>query len=196
MRKIINSTYVSLDGVIENPHLWTMEFFNEEAQRFSYDQLFSCDALLMGRRTYEGFAATWPSMEEQTGDFGVRMNTMPKYAVSTTLEKADWANTTVISDDVVARISALKEEPGQDILQYGFGPVSRTLVEHGLLDELRLWIHPVVVGTGDPADLLTHEGFGAAFELVGTEVFSTGVIIATYHPAAGKDAGEDGQKDA
>ncbi|REE95843.1 dihydrofolate reductase family protein [Thermomonospora umbrina] len=190
MRKIISSTYISLDGVIDKPHLWSMQYFNDEAARFANDQLFSCDALIMGRRTYDAFAQAWPSMEESAGEFGVRMNTMPKYAVSTTLEKADWKNTTVISDDVVARVTALKEEPGQDILQYGFGDLSRTLVEHGLLDELRLWIHPVIVGTGDPAEMLTKDGFGTKLELAGTEVFSTGVIIATYRPTAAAEQGE------
>ncbi|SEG40759.1 Dihydrofolate reductase [Thermomonospora echinospora] len=189
MRKIINSTYVSLDGVIARPNEWTFEYFNEEAQKFAYDQLFSCDALLMGRKSYEGFAASWPHMEEETGDFGVRMNTMSKYVVSTTLKDPEWKNTAVISDNVVKEIAELKERPGQDILQYGYGPVTRLLIEHGLLDELRLWIHPVIVGTGDPEELLTREGFGASFEAAETKVFTNGVIIATYRPAA-KEAAE------
>lgn len=184
MRKIINSTYVSLDGVISNPQIWTAPYFQEEAGEFASDQLFACDALIMGRRTYEGFAAAWPKMEESTGDFGVRMNTMPKYAVSTTLRDPEWKNTTVISENVPQEIARLKERPGRDILQYGFGPVTRLMIEHGLLDELRLWIHPVLAGENEPQGLLLAEGFTASFELADTKVCKTGVIIATYTPTA------------
>ncbi|GGV26546.1 pyrimidine reductase [Actinomadura cremea] len=185
MRKIINSTYVSLDGVIEDPHLWTMPFFGEEAAAYGRELLFSCDALLLGRATYEGFAESWPAMEEQTGDFGVRMNTLPHYVVSDSLEKAEWGDSTIIKRaDTAAKITELKEQDGQDILQYGFGPVSRTLVQHGLLDELRLWIHPVVVGPEDTSKLLSLDGISASFELTDTRTFGNGVIIATYRPAA------------
>lgn len=184
MRKIINSTYVSLDGVIANLDRWHFQYFKEDAQKYAYDLLFSCDALLMGRKTYDGFAASWPNMEEETGEFGVRMNTMPKYAVSSSLDKPGWKNTTVIKDDVPAAIARLKEQPGQDILQYGYGPVTRLLIEHGLLDELRLWIHPVIAGAADPDGMLTREGFAATMELADTKVLSTGVIIATYRPVA------------
>lgn len=183
MRKIVNSTYISLDGVIENPQNWTMDYFGEEAQGFAREQLFASDALLMGRATYDGFAQAWPAMEEQTGDFGARMNNLPHYVVSDSLEKGEWNNTVIIRRaDAVAEIAKLKEQDGQDILQYGFGPVSRTLMDNGLLDELRLWIHPVVVGTGDPAELLTREGFAAKFDLTDTTVHTNGVIIATYTP--------------
>ncbi|RFS85076.1 hypothetical protein D0T12_13380 [Actinomadura spongiicola] len=185
MRKIISSTYISLDGVIEEPQNWTSAYFQDEAAAYAKDLLFSCDAILMGRRTFDGFSQAWPAMEEATGDFGVRMNTLPHYVVSDTLNKPGWGDTTVIRRaDAVAEISKLKERDGQDILQYGFGPVSRTLVDNGLLDELRLWIHPVIVGTGDPQELLNREDFSASFELAGTEVFKTGVIVATYRPVA------------
>ncbi|MGI5167107.1 dihydrofolate reductase family protein [Spirillospora sp. CA-253888] len=184
MRKIVNSTYISLDGVIENPHLWTMPYFDEEAAAYASELLFASDALIAGRATYEGFAEAWPSMEEQTGEFGARMNNLPKYVVSTTIEKAGWGETTVIREDVPETIARIKEEGDGTILQYGFGRLSRTLVEHGLLDELRLWIHPVIVGTGKAEELLTRDGFGAAFELADTTTFGTGVIVATYRPAA------------
>lgn len=185
MRKIISSTYVSLDGVIEDPQIWTTPFFGEEAAAYGRELLFSCDALLAGRETYVGFAETWPAMEEQTGDFGVRMNSLHHYVVSDSLEKAEWGDSTIIRrDDAPAKIAELKEQDGQDILQYGFGKVSETLIEHGLLDELRLWIHPVIVGASDTSKLLSRDGFGASFELVDTRTFSNGVIIATYSPAA------------
>ncbi|MEW2358412.1 dihydrofolate reductase family protein [Spirillospora sp. NPDC029432] len=189
MRKIINSTYISLDGVIENPHMWTMEYFDGEAQAYARELLFSCDALIAGRVTYEGFAQAWPSMEEQTGDYGVRMNSITHYAVSTTLEKGEWNNTVIIKENVADEVRKIKQQEGQDIVQYGFGQVSRTLVENGLLDEVRLWIHPVMVGTGDAADLITAEGFSSKFELADTTTFGSGVIVATYRPIApGKDA--------
>lgn len=185
MRKIINSTYVSLDGVIENPQNWTSPYFMEEALTYSRELLFSCGALLMGRRTFDGFSQSWPAMEEATGDFGVRMNNLPHYVVSDTLKKPGWGDTTAIPRaEAVAEITKLKEQDGRDILQYGFGPVSRTLVQHGLLDELRLWIQPVFVGAADPEDLIVRQGFASSFELAGTKVFKTGVIIATYVPAA------------
>lgn len=185
MRKIINSTYVTLDGVVGDPQEWSLPYFGEDAQKYAYDLLFSSGALLLGRRTYEGFASTWPHMEEQTGEYGVRMNTLPKYAVSTTLEKADWNNTSIISSDVTAEVARLKEQPGQDILQYGFGELSRTLVEAGLLDELRLWVHPVFAGLGEGGDrLIGAESFNAAFELADTLVLGTGVVVHTYRKTA------------
>jgi dihydrofolate reductase len=184
MRKIISSTYISLDGVIADPQDW--HAFNDEAGEYAYNLLFSCGALLMGRRTYESFAESWPNMEEATGDFGVRMNTLPHYVVSDSLENGEWGDTTVIRrDDAVAEIAKLKEQDGQDILQYGFGPVSRVLAEHGLLDELRLWINPVLAGTGDPAGLIIQEGFTARFDLADTRILGNGVIIATYRPVEG-----------
>ncbi|TMQ99864.1 deaminase [Actinomadura soli] len=185
MRKIINSTYISLDGVIENPQNWTSAYFQDEAAAYARDLLFSCDAILMGRATFDGFSQAWPAMEEATGDFGVRMNNLPHHVVSDSLNKPGWGDTRVIRRaDAVAEITKLKEQDGQDILQYGFGAVTRTLVDNGLLDELRLWIHPVIVGTGDPAELLTRADFSATFELAGTRSFKTGVIVATYTPAA------------
>ncbi|NKZ06526.1 dihydrofolate reductase family protein [Actinomadura latina] len=184
MRKIINSTYVSLDGVIEKPQNWTERYFKDEAAAYARELLFSCGALLMGRGTFDGFSRAWPAMERATGDFGVRMNALPHYVVSDSLKKPGWGDTTAIPRaEAVAAITGLKERDGQDILQYGFGPVSRTLVRHGLLDELRLWIHPVFVGTGRPDDLLTRKGFAASLELAGTKTFRTGVIVATYVPA-------------
>ncbi|OLT34007.1 hypothetical protein BJF79_33990 [Actinomadura sp. CNU-125] len=184
MRKIISSTYVTLDGVIEDPQVWTGPFFGDEAAAYNRELLFSSDALLSGRATYDAFAETWPAMEEQTGDFGVRMNTLPHYVVSDSLEKAEWGDSTIIKRaDAAAKLAELKEQDGQNILQYGFGAVSRTLIEHGLLDELHLWIHPVIVGPGDTSELLSRDGMGASFELAGTRTFETGVIVAVYRPA-------------
>ena len=132
MRKIINSTYLSLDGVVEAPHLWPSHGgqSDERAGRIQTDLLLSCDAVLMGRHTYDGFAPVWPT---RSGDpYSDRINAMRKYVVSTTLRDPDWNNTEVIDGDVAAAIARLKEEPGQDIVQYGYGEVTRLMLEHGL----------------------------------------------------------------
>ena len=125
MRKIINSTYITIDGVVEGPHLWPSRGrpSDERSGQIQTDLLLSCDAVLMGRRTYEGFAPVWPT---RSGDpYSDRINTMPKYVVSTTLEAPEWANTHVIADNVVERVTELKHAPGQDIVQYGYGSVTR-----------------------------------------------------------------------
>ena len=180
MRRIINSTYISLDGVVELPHEWpTIERPSDErGLQIQTSLLTACDAVLMGRRTYEGFAPVW---QTRSGDpLSDRMNTMPKYVVSTTLRDPDWANTTVISGDVVGQIRELKATPGQDIVQYGFGAVSKLLMEHGLLDELRLWFHPLFVGKGTSDDLLFPKGPPTQFELTDSTILKSGMAILTY----------------
>jgi len=132
----------------------------------------------MGRRTYEGFAPVWPT---RSGDpVSDQINAMPKYVVSTTLKDPDWNNTHVIDGDVVAEITRLKQAPGKDIVQYGFGVLSRLLLEHGLLDELRLWVHPLIVGAGQPSDLLFGAIPAVGFELAGTTTLSNGIVILSY----------------
>ena len=138
MREIVNSTYISLDGVVEQPHTWPSidRPSDGRGDQIQTDLLASCDAVLMGRRTYDSFAPAW---QPRSGDpLSDRMNAIAKYVVSTTLEDPDWNNTTVISGDVAAQIRELKMRPGQDIVQYGFGAVSTLLMEYGLLDVLRL----------------------------------------------------------
>jgi dihydrofolate reductase len=154
MRHIINSTYISLDGVIQDPQDWPDNGIEGDGtgMKVQTDLLFGCDALLMGGRTYPGFAPAWMA---RSGDpFSDRMNSMAKYVVSSTLTDPEWNNTTVISDDPIAAIRRLKEQPGQDIVQYGFGQLSYALLEHGLLDELRLWVHPLFVGRATTDDLM------------------------------------------
>jgi dihydrofolate reductase len=184
MRKIINSSYISLDGVVEQPHLWPTiaRPSDERGGQIQTDLLLACDAVLMGRRTYEGFAPVW---QTRSGDpYSDRINTMPKYVVSTTLKDPDWANTTVISSDVVERIRQLKTQPGQDIVQYGFGSVSTLLMQNGLLDELRLWIHPLFVGTGSTKDLLFPHAPPTQFELVDSTILKSSMVILTYRLAS------------
>lgn len=185
MRKIIASTNATLDGYIDNPHLWSLKYWNDESAAYAKDLLFSSDALLLGRVTYEGFAEAWPAMTDE-GGFADRMNGMPKYVVSTTLEKAAWNNSTIIGDDVVERVAELRRQPGGNILIYGCGRLTDTLRENGLLDEYRIWIHPVVRGEGQR---LFAEGTVADLELVDAPVFSSGVVVATYRPA-GAGAGD------
>jgi dihydrofolate reductase len=183
MRKIINSTYISLDGVVEQPHEWpTIERpTDERGDQIQTRLLMACDAVLMGRRTYDGFAPVW---QGRSGDpFSDRINAMPKYVVSTTLTDPDWANTTVISSNVAERIRGLKEEPGLDIVQYGFGAVSTLLMEHGLLDELRLWFHPLFVGKGSADDVLFLKGPPTQFILTDSTILNSGMAILSYRLA-------------
>jgi len=179
MRKIVNSTYVSLDGVIENPQDWPSSEADDPAgYTIQRDLLFACDAVLMGRRTFEGFASVWPT---RSGDeYSDRINSMAKYVVSSTLKKPAWQNTTVISGDPVAEVKRLKDQPGMNIVQYGFGRVSYALMEHGLLDELRLWMHPFFVGHGGPEDLLYRDTRLTNLRLVDTNALKSGVVILTY----------------
>jgi dihydrofolate reductase len=180
MAKIVNSTYITLDGVIEGPHLWPSldRPGDERAFQIQTDLLLSCDAVLMGRRTYEGFAPVWPT---RSGDpYSDHINTMPKYVVSSTLTDPDWSNTRVIDGDVEARIRQLKEESAKDIVQYGFGPLSRLLLEHGLLDELHLWVHPLILGRGSPGDLLFGPAPAVGFHLSDTTALSDGIVILSY----------------
>jgi dihydrofolate reductase len=187
MRRIVVSEFVSLDGVIENP-VWTFRFTGEEQQRFKYDELSAADALLLGRVTYEGFAAAWPHMTEQAGEYADMMNGYPKYVVSTTLEEPlGWNNSTLIKGDVAEEVSELKRQPGGDILVFGSGSLVNDLMRYGLIDEYRLMVFPVVLGSGQR---LFGDGIEETdLELVGTETFDTGVVVLTYRPAEKKAEG-------
>jgi dihydrofolate reductase len=180
LRRIINSTYITLDGVVEGPHLWP-SFGHPRDERFGQiqtDLALSCDAMVMGRRTYDVFAPVWPT---RSGDpLSDHINAMPKYVVSTTLKDPEWNNTQVIDSDVVGEITRMKQAPGKDIVQYGFGVVSRLLLEHGLLDELRLWLHPLILGHGTPADLLFGAAPAVGFRLTDTTALSDGIVLLSY----------------
>ena len=178
MRTIINSTFISLDGVIEEPHTWPPTGEDDASFTIHTELLESCDAVLMGRRTYEGFAAAWPT---RSGDpSSDRINSIRKYVVSSTLRDPEWNNTTVIDGDPVETIRKLKQEPGKDIVQYGFGQLSHALMEHGLLDELRLWVHPFFVGAGGPDALIYRDAPVATFELRDTTPLESGIVILSY----------------
>jgi dihydrofolate reductase len=179
VRRIINSTYLTLDGAVENPHLWPSPGDSAgQADAVQTELLLTCDAVLMGRKTYDSFAAVWPT---QRGDrFADRINEMQKYVVSSTLEHPAWNNTTVIQGDVVGQIKRLKDQSGMNIVQYGLGQVSFSLLEHGLLDELRLWIYPMILGREGPATPHFRDCRLAQFRLVETRGLPNGVTIHRY----------------
>lgn len=182
MRQLINSTFTTLDGVVENPHLWPSLHGGtaREGDTLQTELLETCDIVVMGRRTYDVFASTWP---DRTGDpYSDRINTMRKVVVSTTLTDPQWNNTEVIASDVVDRVRGLKDEDGGDIVQYGFGDITRLLLDDGLIDQLHLWIHPQLVGPKDANDLLSRPGMAATFDLVDSTILSNGIIRAIYAP--------------
>jgi dihydrofolate reductase len=179
MRKLKLAIYVSLDGVVENP-AWTAPYWNDELSQLQADYLYSSDALVLGRVTYEGFAASWPGMEESTGDFGKRMNSMPKFVASRTLREAEW-NASIIEGDVGYAVRKLKEEPGSDLLIYGSGTLVDELTRHGLIDEYRLMVYPVVAGAGK--QLFDQRAAGVALTLTGSWTSKSGVAVLTYAPA-------------
>jgi dihydrofolate reductase len=180
MRKVAITEFISLDGVIEAPHEWHFPFFGDDAGKYKLDEVFATDALLLGRVTYEGFAAAWPSMTDEDG-FADRFNSIPKYVVSTTLENPEWNNSRVIRDNLAEEIGKLKREPGQDIVIHGSGKLANSLMAEGLIDEYRLMVHPVVVGKGQR---LFNGGTSlAALDLVDSRPLSKGVIVLTYVPA-------------
>lgn len=184
---IVVSEFVSLDGVMEDPggaeHFehggWTNAYWDEGIGKIKYDELVASDALLLGRVTYQGFAAAWPTMKDEAG-FAERMNTLPKYVVSTTLDKAEWTNSHLIRGNIAAEVSALKQQSGQDILIGGSATLVQTLMQQGLIDLYRLLVYPVVLGRGKR---LFPEGTQVPLRLVDTQTFRCGVVALTYQPA-------------
>ncbi|TWG17719.1 dihydrofolate reductase family protein [Micromonospora taraxaci] len=180
MRKLINSTYVTLDGVIENP-MWTSPYFDEEAMSLAGEQTEEADAMLMGRATYDGMSAAWPTRDESDPTTGAAyFNNVRKYVASTTLTNPTWKNTEVLQGDLVEAVRALKAQEGRNIIQYGFGSVTAQLIKAGLVDEVRFWIHPVLEGGPSLTAPLTD--VKASFDLVDTRVHKSGVIVASYRP--------------
>ncbi|MGZ6314442.1 MAG: dihydrofolate reductase family protein [Candidatus Limnocylindrales bacterium] len=178
-RKVVASTYVTLDGYIDEPGNWSFPFWCDEAMEFKSKELFASDALLLGRITYEGFAAAWPTMEG-TGQFGEKMNAMPKYVASRTLSTATW-NATIMKGDVAQKVRELKQGNGGDLLIGGSGQLIDFLTGHGLIDEYRLMIHPIVLGDGTKR--LFNIVPKRTFALVDSIAFPTGLVVHTYHPA-------------
>jgi len=180
MRRIVVSTFITLDGVMEAPEQWSFDFHSPDAMQSALELLLASDALLLGRTTYETFAAAWPGREDPMG-FAEKMNSMPKHVVSTTLEEPTWAGTTVVSEDVPNAVRALKKQAGGDLLMYGSATLMRSLMEHDLIDEYRFLLCPVVVGEG--ARLFPEGTPRKALKLAGTTPLSGGITVLRYHPA-------------
>jgi len=178
MRKIIVTEFVTLDGVTEEPQKWSFPFWNDDIGKFKFEKHFASDALLLGRITNEGFAAAWPSRTDEQG-YADRMNSLPKYVVSTTLEKAEWNNSIIIQENVAEEVSKLKQQPGQDIVIHGSGTLIHTRMQHDLIDEYRLLVYPIVLGSGKR---LFQEGSDAKLNLVETKAVGSGVVLLRYQP--------------
>jgi dihydrofolate reductase len=190
VRRIIVTEFVSLDGVMDDPGggeggkhgPWTFQFNRgAEGNQFKVDELFASEALLLGRVTYQGFASAWPGRTDEAG-FADRMNSLPKYVVSTTLTDAaadaTWNNSKVIRGDVVGEIGKLKKSEGGDILVEGSARLVQTLMEHGLVDELRLMVFPIVLGSG--RRLFGGAGDAAKLELTSSKTAGDGILLLTY----------------
>ncbi len=188
MRKVVVSEYVTLDGVMEDPGGgegtkhggWSFQFWSEESAKYKFEELFASDALLLGRVTYEGFAKAWPAVKDG-GEFADRMNSIPKYVVSTTLKELEWNNSHLIEGNIAEAVAKLKEQEGKDILVAGSGELVRTLMHHDLIDEYRLMVHPVVLGGGKR--LFSDGSDKTVLKLVDTKSFSSGIVVLSYQPA-------------
>jgi dihydrofolate reductase len=179
--RLVATEYVSLDGIFDEPGKWSFPFFNEEASNFKYQELLAADAQLLGRRTYEGFAAAWPTMEG-TGDFGEKMNSMPKYVISSTLTNPTWTNTRVLGGDVETEVARLKAQPGRDLLLAGSGQLFNALLRKALIDVCRLMVHPIVLGEG-PRLFDSGEDLRRNLALKSVQQFGTGIVVLEYEPA-------------
>jgi dihydrofolate reductase len=175
VRRVIESTLVSVDGIIGSPPAWTAGLFDAEAAERSRQQLERTDAMLMGRGTYELFAAMW---SRPTDAYGQALHDVRKYVFSSSLDRVDWHGAELVRGGVAETVRRLKEEGEGDLLLYGHTGVGQELLEAGLLDELRLWVLPVLVGDGTP---LARPGGRGQLELVGAEIVGKGVI-QTYRP--------------
>ncbi len=188
MGRIVVTEFVSLDGVVEAPGGgeafkhggWSFEISRgDEGDKFKLDETMSSEALLLGRVTYEGFAAAWPTRD---GEFADKFNTMPKYVVSSTLEDPEWNNTTVLSGDVAEEVAKLKQQQDGDIVVHGSPQLVQTLIEHDLVDEFRLMVFPVVLGSGKR--LFGDTTDKKPLQLVDSKVVGDGVTILVYRPSA------------
>ena len=186
MRKLIVTEFVTLDGVMEapggeptHPHTgWVFDFMGPEQEAFKLEETLEADAHLIGRVTYESFAGAWP---KRKGEFADKINSMPKYVVTTTLDELEWSNSTPIKGDVAEEVRKLKQQDGGPILVAGSRTLVHTLMEHDLIDEYRLMVFPVVLGSGKR--LFPESPDKTTLELVDTKRFDTGVQVHTYRPA-------------
>ena len=185
MRRLIESTFVSLGGDIAAPHDWGWPYLSgPDAQRLNHELLFGADALVLGRKTYEGLSVAYLKMaagEQEPGpmaDFVHRMNAIPKYVASRTVTDMSW-NAAPLGTDVVAGLAAVKQQGDGYLVKYGTGPLDKMLIEHGLVDEFRIWIVPV---TAPPGQRLFEDAGLVGLELTGSTTLSSGVVVLSYVP--------------
>jgi dihydrofolate reductase len=193
MRKVVVGTFLTLDGVMQAPGDpqedreggfahggWQMPYFDEDAGKIMNDNIAETEALLLGRKTYQIFAAYWPGAPAED-PFAQKFNSIPKYVVSTTLDKAEWSNSTLIRKDIAEEVAKLKQQPGSGILSVtGSGELARTLMKYDLVDEYQLWVHPLVLGSGKR--LFEQGVVPGNLKLMDTRTTGSGISILTYRP--------------
>jgi dihydrofolate reductase len=185
------TTFVSVDGVMQGPGGpdedrsdgfdrggWLVPHFDEDTGRFMDEVFDKVDAFLLGRRTYEIFAGSWPNATDPDDPIASKLNTLPKYVASTTLKSADWNNSTIIKGDVPTEVARLKEQPGRELQVHGSGTLARTLIDNDLVDEFRLLIFPVVVGAG--RRLFADQGLATGLRLTESRTTGSGTVINVY----------------
>jgi dihydrofolate reductase len=177
MRKLIVSEFVTLDGVMQSPESWVFAFHDEQTGQYKTGEMHEVDALLLGRATYDIFAASWPNL---TGELADQMNSVAKYVVCTAPENLSWHNSQTLTGDVVPATAALKSQPGRNILIAGSGMLVQTLLQHALIDEYRLLLCPLTLGTGQR--LFTPDA-SARLALAETRAFATGAVLLRYTAA-------------
>jgi dihydrofolate reductase len=176
--RLIATEYLSLDGYFHEPGQWSRPFFDDAAGKFKWAELQASDALLLGRKTYEGFAAAWPAMRDAAGEFGAKMNDITKYVVSSTLKEATWSGSKLIAGDVLAEITRLKKVPGGDLLLSGSAQLFNALHRASLIDRYRFMVHPIMLGKG--AKLFADGGPEKVLKLVETKSFPAGIVVVEY----------------
>jgi dihydrofolate reductase len=187
MRNVVVSVYTTLNGVM-SPVDWVFPYVSEERGKYARDLLFEADALVMGRETYESFLGVWPkrtAADDGPGEAGLsdRINSLPKYVVSTTLEQVTWNNCHLIRGNVAEEVANMKQQEGLSILLYGAGPVAHSLMQHGLIDEVRVWMHPLVTGVTEKSKRLFDDAPDIPLlKLVETRTFDSGVVVLSYRP--------------
>lgn len=195
MRKIVVNTFLTLDGVMQAPGDpqedteggfqhggWQMPYFDEDSGKIMNESLAAMEALLLGRKTYQIFAAYWPTAPAED-PFSQKFNSIPKYVASTTLKQLDWNHSTLIKKNVPEEVAKLKQQPGSGVISVtGSGNLAQTLMKHNLVDEYVLWVHPLVLGSGKR--LFEEGGLPSNLKLVDSKMTGSGVAVLTYHPAS------------